>query len=143
MPYIILKDACKGDGACKKICPAGAISGTPKKLHVIDDALCIECGACGKVCSKVAVMDNLGNLCTLVKKSTWEKPQIDNTKCMSCSICVDTCPTICLAMSGAMGLDKHPKPYIQDDKACIGCGFCAVECPVDAITMVKPAPKAE
>ena len=142
MSYTII-EVCKGDGACKKICPANAISGTPKKLHIIDDALCIECGACGKVCSKQAIKDNFGRVCSIIKKSEWEKPVFDNKKCNSCVICIDTCPTGCLAMSGAMGLDKHAKPYIKDDKACIGCGFCAVECPVDAITMVKPAPKAK
>jgi ferredoxin len=142
MSYTII-EVCNGCGACKKICPANAISGTLKKLHEIDATLCIECGACGKVCPKGAVKDNFGRVYAMVKKSEWEKPVFDNIKCMSCSICVDTCPTNCLAMSGAMGLDKHPKPYVKDDKACIGCGFCAAECPVDAIIMVKPAPKAD
>jgi Na+-translocating ferredoxin:NAD+ oxidoreductase subunit B len=141
MSYTIT-EVCNGCGACKKICPANAISGASKKIHKIEDELCIECGACGKVCPKEAVKDSSGRVCVMVKKSEWEKPVIELKKCNSCVICIDTCPTNCLAMSGAMGLDKHAKPYINDDKACIGCGFCAVECPVDAITMVKPAPKA-
>jgi len=138
MSYTII-EVCNGCGACKKICPAGAISGTAKKPHTIDEELCIECGVCGKVCPKLAVKDNLGRICAIVKKSEWEKPVFDHKKCNSCVICVEACPTACLAMSGAMGSDKHAKPYMKDDKACIGCGFCAIECPVDAVSMVKPS----
>ena len=36
-----ITDACNGCGACKRICPADAIGGEKKKLHVIDDTLCI------------------------------------------------------------------------------------------------------
>ncbi len=141
MSYTII-EVCNGCGACKRLCPANAISGTQKSLHAIDGSLCIECGACGRVCPKQAVKDSSGKICTAVKKSEWEKPVFDHKKCNSCVICVDACPTGCLAMSGAMGKDKHSKPYMKDDKACIGCGFCAAECPVDAIAMAKPAQKA-
>ncbi len=139
MPYTIMTEACKGTTACKKICPADAIKGTQKKLHTIDPVLCIECGACGKVCANAAIKDSLGNICIRVKRAEWEKPQIDNKKCMSCNLCIDICPVACLALSGAMGKNKHGRPYLKDDKVCIGCSFCALECPVDAIVMIPPA----
>lgn len=141
MSYAIT-ELCNGCGACKRICPASAITGTPKNQHVISGELCIECGACGKLCPKQAIKDGHGNMCSPVKRSEWEKPVFNLKKCNSCVICVDACPTGCLQMSGAMGLDKNAKPFIKDEKACIGCGFCAAECPVDIITMVKPVPKA-
>jgi len=33
-----------------KNCPVDAISGERKKVHVIDQELCIKCGACFDVC---------------------------------------------------------------------------------------------
>jgi Fe-S-cluster-containing hydrogenase component 2 len=33
-----------------KNCPVDAISGERKKVHVIDQELCIKCGACLEVC---------------------------------------------------------------------------------------------
>ena len=35
---------------CLKSCPVDAISGERKKIHVIDQNLCIQCGACLDVC---------------------------------------------------------------------------------------------
>ena len=40
---------------CAKKCPVGAISGTVKEKHVIDDTKCIKCGACVATCKFGAI----------------------------------------------------------------------------------------
>ncbi|MEA2015050.1 MAG: 4Fe-4S binding protein [Thermodesulfobacteriota bacterium] len=130
-----ITDACDGCGACKKICPVDAIHGEKKKLHVIEDELCLECGVCGRICPREAVQDGFGIVCEMIKRSGWEKPVFDRKKCMSCMICIDACPVGCLSLSETLLGDPHGYPCLDKEKACIGCGFCASECPVEAITM--------
>jgi NADH-quinone oxidoreductase subunit F len=48
--YVIDPALCGGCTICAKKCPAGAISGEPKKVHTIDQATCIKCGICISVC---------------------------------------------------------------------------------------------
>jgi NADH:ubiquinone oxidoreductase subunit F (NADH-binding)/ferredoxin len=48
--YSVIPDKCIGCGACKRICPANAITGENKKIHEISQDLCIKCGACFEVC---------------------------------------------------------------------------------------------
>jgi len=48
--YIIIPEKCVGCGACKRACPAEAISGEVKKTHLIDQEKCIKCGACYQKC---------------------------------------------------------------------------------------------
>ncbi|MBU0650389.1 4Fe-4S binding protein, partial [bacterium] len=52
--YNIL-DVCIGCGACKRVCPVGAISGSPKGKHVIDQSKCIKCGLCYETCKFDAI----------------------------------------------------------------------------------------
>lgn len=116
--------------------------GREKKVHIIDGALCIDCGACGRVCPNGDILDGSGKACAPVKRSKWLKPVFNRKLCMSCSICIDACPVHCLVLSGAESVkNTHAYPYLEKEKACLGCGFCADECPVDAITMAVPAPK--
>lgn len=55
LTYTVLEEFCKGCMACKRACPAGAITGEKKKPHHIDTELCIKCGACFDVCKFKAV----------------------------------------------------------------------------------------
>jgi NADH-quinone oxidoreductase subunit F len=50
-----INDRCTGCMVCLKECPAAAIAGEKKKLHVIDPALCTKCGVCRAVCKLDAV----------------------------------------------------------------------------------------
>jgi NADH:ubiquinone oxidoreductase subunit F (NADH-binding)/(2Fe-2S) ferredoxin/Pyruvate/2-oxoacid:ferredoxin oxidoreductase delta subunit len=53
--YHIDPDKCKGCTLCARNCPVSAISGEPKKLHVIDTSKCIKCGVCYDSCRFKAI----------------------------------------------------------------------------------------
>ena len=53
--YAIRENACKGCGACKRVCPADAIRGTRKNPHRIDPEACIKCGSCLDTCKFKAI----------------------------------------------------------------------------------------
>ena len=46
LSFNIDPEKCKGCTLCSRVCPAGAISGTVKQPHVIDQSKCLKCGAC-------------------------------------------------------------------------------------------------
>ena len=48
--YYIDPGTCRGCLICFKKCPAQAIDGDRKKIHVIDQAKCTTCGVCFEVC---------------------------------------------------------------------------------------------
>lgn len=53
---VIKEDLCKGCTKCARTCPVGAISGTVKNPHVIDQAKCIKCEACIGACPFKAIV---------------------------------------------------------------------------------------
>lgn len=131
-----ITESCNGCAACVKWCPVSAISGEKKALHAIDRDLCIECGACGRICPQGSVQDAFGITSVMQKKSQWEKPQFDIKECMVCGICIDACPAGCLGHITLSDGSKQETVGLVDEKICIGCSFCRRECPVDAITMI-------
>jgi NADH-quinone oxidoreductase subunit F len=50
LTYYIDKDLCAGCGICARACPADAIRGGKRLVHVIDQAKCEKCGTCLEVC---------------------------------------------------------------------------------------------
>jgi NADH-quinone oxidoreductase subunit F len=53
--YSVHAKKCTGCQACVRVCPVDCISGKKKKVHVIDQSLCIHCGSCFDVCRFDAV----------------------------------------------------------------------------------------
>ncbi|MDX9778888.1 MAG: 4Fe-4S binding protein [Patescibacteria group bacterium] len=70
------------------------------------------------------------------KTGLWrnEKPEIDEAKCIGCSLCAKLCPDNCIYMKEAKNGRLIASP---DYDYCKGCGICASECPVKAIRMIK------
>ena len=70
-----------------------------------------------------------GNAAEL-KTGDWRSmtPQIDESKCIKCAICLHFCPESCV--------DENSEGFYHPDLYyCKGCGICANECPKKAITM--------
>ena len=47
---VVEQSLCVACGACMEICPRGAITVWKGSYSVVDDALCIGCGLCAKEC---------------------------------------------------------------------------------------------
>jgi NADH-quinone oxidoreductase subunit F len=54
--FSIDAEKCTGCGRCLRNCPAEAISGAKKELHIIDQEKCIKCGSCHELCKFDAVV---------------------------------------------------------------------------------------
>jgi ferredoxin len=52
--------------------------------------------------------------------------KVDESKCIGCGACVDTCPVAALAMNG----DK-----VACNDSCVDCGACTSVCPVEALSL--------
>ena len=139
-----ITDECIGCTLCAKNCPVMAISGEQKSKHEIDPSKCVECGLCGRLCAKGAIVDGNGEPCSRVPRAEWPKPYVNRAICAGCSVCVSNCPKNCLELSEIKQHgDIRVFAQLKADADCIGCGICSKACPIDAISMVKNGEEPE
>ncbi len=53
--YRVIAEKCTGCTLCIRVCPTGAITGTKKEVHNLDQSKCIKCRACFEVCNFDAI----------------------------------------------------------------------------------------
>jgi formate hydrogenlyase subunit 6/NADH:ubiquinone oxidoreductase subunit I len=117
------------------MCPVDAITGVKKELHVISDEFCIECGVCGRICPKEAVLNASDKRQKKIKRNQWPKPVIGDG-CVGCNICIDICPYGCIGQQAPRPeADKHPTAILKEPKKCVACTMCRDACPIEVIEM--------
>jgi len=104
--------------------------------HIVNDKRCVNCGVCGRVCPKGAIVDNAGNNCVPIKRTQWPKPTIDTKTCSACSICVNDCTPGALRISlPQFRGDINVYAELAKAQKCVGCAVCESHCPLGAINM--------
>jgi len=74
--------------------------------------------------------ERLGKVTIMTVEGRTQKPEVDNSLCVSCDLCRLLCPDLCITLRG-------DKSGIEIDyEFCKGCGICESECPKGAIKMV-------
>ena len=142
MPYRII-ESCIGCTACTNRCPTAAISGERNKIHVIDPALCIDCGACGVVCppEASAILDEEGDVCHHFSRPERPKAIVIEDNCIGsgCELCIKICPfeALYLDKSGKQVGDFFGVATVIESK-CTGCRLCEQVCGWDAIYIDPP-----
>lgn len=64
--------------------------------------------------------------------------KINNSRCKSCYLCVDTCPKGLIQKSDKTNrLGDFLVEFNDKNKECIGCAMCAKRCPDVAIEVFK------
>jgi 2-oxoglutarate ferredoxin oxidoreductase subunit delta len=62
---------------------------------------------------------------------------IDDDRCKSCYICVNTCPKHLIKKSDRVSkLGDNLVEFVDKESQCIGCAMCATRCPDMAIIEV-------
>ncbi len=64
-----------------------------KKLAVVDQNICVSCGACTEACMIGAI--STPNGCYAV---------VDESKCVGCGRCSNICPTGCITITDRTGI---------------------------------------
>ena len=135
---VVDEDKCVACGKCVEACPKHVLDLHPvtepvrllcraaEEGYVVSDNCrtgCIGCERCLHACKFDAI--------TMVN----HLPVIDKSKCRSCMMCAEACPT------GAMWADWDNRRIAEIDQSqCIGCTMCKRNCPFEAVvgTVKKP-----
>lgn len=139
MPHTII-ESCSGCGACIRSCPAHAITGKPKELHVINQVKCVDCSVCGFTCPTRSVVSFRGAVVKRVEPRIREKPMVDQDICTACSLCMDICRFGAIELSQPQRRGDIQVWALPNHSKCVGCQLCALVCPVDAIEMEVSKP---
>ena len=63
--------------------------------------------------------------------------EVDIERCKGCELCVISCPTHVIAMSGRVNSKGYHFAYMENPDACTGCMNCGIVCPDGVITVYR------
>ena len=92
------------------------------------------CNCCGCCCEAMIAARRFAILNPV--QTTNFLPQIDETECNGCGICVNVCPVEAMTLVSANNPDKPKmkKARLNED-ICLGCAVCVRNCSLDAISL--------
>ena len=144
-------DTCIYCGLCAKNCPCDALEVDRKeKTWKVDEEACVKCGACVDKCPKKCLSigatsageekdgadkETEAEAAETAEEKTEDKPQaksvpeVDEDRCVYCSMCANECPSDALTVE----IDS----WKIDEDECIGCAACVDVCPADALKMTE------
>lgn len=62
---------------------------------------------------------------------------VDEERCKGCELCVVSCPTKVIQMTGEVNSKGYHMAYMAYPENCIGCSNCAIVCPDGVISVYK------